>query len=66
MQREVWTWGSNNHGQLGIGNTNNQLQPVKVAIDKSFMAIAAGDYHSLANYRWRKKLKNSLRKLQIS
>ena len=36
------------YGQLGIGNTNNQLNPVQVAVGKKFVAIANGDYHSLA------------------
>jgi len=45
---ELWTWGSNTFGQLGIGDTNNQLQPVKVTMDKRFVAIAAGAIHSLA------------------
>ena len=48
VNNQLWTWGYNNDGQLGIGHTNNQLQPVKVPIDKSFVAIAAGGYHSLA------------------
>jgi alpha-tubulin suppressor-like RCC1 family protein len=26
----VWTWGLNSTGQLGLGNTTNQLSPVKV------------------------------------
>ena len=26
----IWTWGANNRGQLGIGNTDNQWSPVKV------------------------------------
>jgi alpha-tubulin suppressor-like RCC1 family protein len=27
----VWAWGNNDRGQLGIGNTDSQLSPVKVA-----------------------------------
>ena len=44
----LWTWGANGAGQLGIGNTNNQLNPVQVAVGKKFVALAAGSYHSLA------------------
>ena len=39
---------TNSHGQLGIGNKNDQLNPVQVAVGKKFVAIANGDYHSLA------------------
>eukprot|EP00434_Breviolum_minutum_P039719 symbB.v1.2.035281.t1/scaffold4712.1/size36010/3 len=41
VKNQLWTWGQNNHGQLGLGHTNRQLQPVQAA-------IAAGGYHSLA------------------
>ena len=44
----VWTWGDNEYGQLGIGNANNQVNPVKVAVGKSFVAIAAGCRHTVA------------------
>ncbi|MEK7216667.1 MAG: RCC1 repeat-containing protein, partial [Chloroflexota bacterium] len=27
----IWAWGYNNHGKLGIGNTNNQAAPVQVS-----------------------------------
>lgn len=26
----LWAWGSNYHGQLGVGDTNNRLSPAKV------------------------------------
>ena len=29
---EVWTWGNNNCGQLGLGTTTNQLKPTKTEI----------------------------------
>lgn len=51
----VWGWGGNTSGQLGDGtNTPEQLRPVRVARPKDlapgarFIAIAAGNYHSLA------------------
>jgi alpha-tubulin suppressor-like RCC1 family protein len=27
---EVYAWGSNGHGQLGLGDTNNRLTPTEV------------------------------------
>ncbi len=37
----VWTWGYNGYGQLGIGNTTNQLEPVKTTMS-DVIDIAAG------------------------
>jgi alpha-tubulin suppressor-like RCC1 family protein len=48
---ELYAWGRNNSGQLGIGNTNNQLTPVHVnrpAGVTAWAAIASGAYHALA------------------
>jgi alpha-tubulin suppressor-like RCC1 family protein len=28
----LWCWGSNNHGQLGIGSAADQLSPVAVSL----------------------------------
>ena len=49
----VWTWGANDKGQLGIGSTINQSNPVAVKKSSSeiltdIVAIAAGGQHSLA------------------
>ena len=48
---KVYSWGHNGHGQLGIGNTDNQSTPIEVNttnISSSITQISAGDYHSLA------------------
>lgn len=44
----VWAWGQNDYGQLGIGNTIEQLTPVRVDGLTNIVAVAAGDNHSLA------------------
>lgn len=44
---ELYTWGLNNYGQLGIGNTSSRNQPTKVNID-FVSSISFGGYHSFA------------------
>jgi len=51
----VWTWGDNRRGQLGIGKTQNSLTPVKVIGGEmeteyleNIVAISAGYWHCLA------------------
>ncbi|MEN6327872.1 MAG: fibronectin type III domain-containing protein [Syntrophomonas sp.] len=44
----VWAWGQNEYGQLGIGNNTEQLIPVKINGLSNIIAVAAGDNHSLA------------------
>ncbi|MDX8389046.1 MAG: DUF5011 domain-containing protein [Mariprofundaceae bacterium] len=49
----LWAWGRNDLGQLGIGNTVDQIYPVQI-VDGSgsaisgITAIAAGSFHALA------------------
>lgn len=45
---EVWSWGLNTSGQLGIGNTANQNRAVKAPALASIVSIAAGDRFSYA------------------
>lgn len=45
----VWAWGLNSSGQLGDGTTTNRNVPVQVtALTGPVIAIAAGEFHSLA------------------
>ena len=45
-QGDVWTWGSNTHGQLGDGSKVNRATPTKIAVTKA-VAVAGGHFHSL-------------------
>jgi alpha-tubulin suppressor-like RCC1 family protein len=44
----LWTWGTNNYGQLGDGTTTNRLSPVQIGTDSDWEAIGAGQYYSVA------------------
>ena len=44
----LWTWGRNQYGQLGIGNTTDQNAPVRVGADTNWVAVAGGNAHSVA------------------
>ena len=43
----LWCWGSNQYGQLGIGNTTNSNTPIKVNIDNAYQ-VSSGQYHTCA------------------
>ncbi|HEX3028454.1 MAG TPA: hypothetical protein VHT34_03930, partial [Clostridia bacterium] len=44
----VWSWGSNESGQLGDGTTKNKSKPVQVVGLKSVISVGAGAYSSFA------------------
>jgi len=44
---ELYVWGQNNYGQLGLGNDNIQESPVKVNLN-GVEKISAGAYHTFA------------------
>jgi len=44
----LWSWGYNSVGQLGNGNTTNQLNPVQIGTDANWSKVSAGYYHSFA------------------
>ena len=45
----VWAWGSNAHGRLGLGSAKDLYQaPQQITSLSDVVAIAAGRYHSLA------------------
>jgi len=45
---EVWSWGANAAGQLGLGNLRPAYKPERIELDTAVIAIASGDTHSLA------------------
>ena len=44
----LWAWGRNNNGQLGIGNTADQVYPQQVGEDTGWTGVACGFEHSVA------------------
>ncbi len=44
----IWTWGSDNHGQLGNGATDDHHTPIQISNLTGVIAVAGGDTHSLA------------------
>ncbi|CAG5119646.1 unnamed protein product [Candidula unifasciata] len=47
---DVWVWGCNEQGQLGLGDQLNRAQPtlVKLFVGRHVIKLAAGEKHSLA------------------
>ena len=52
QEGEVFSWGENDRGQLGIGNKTNQAGPVKVSglngFDKTIVSVVCGGWTSFA------------------
>ena len=44
----AWSWGNNEHGQLGDNTTTNKNTPVQVSDLSGVQAISGGGYHSMA------------------
>jgi len=40
----LWTWGSNNFGQLGLGNTTSYNSPKQVGALTTWLTVASGGY----------------------
>ena len=39
----LWAWGSNNHGSLGDGTTNDTNMPIQIGEDKNWSKLGAGN-----------------------
>jgi alpha-tubulin suppressor-like RCC1 family protein len=46
LENNVWTFGNNDHGQLGLGDTDNRSVPTQILGIKA-MAVSAGGCHSI-------------------
>ena len=45
----VWSWGQNNNGELGLGNTTEYSEPQQITdIKEKITDVKAGYYHSIA------------------
>jgi|GEM_PF-2980845 len=44
----LWSWGRNEHGQLGLGDTTDRNAPVRVSAETTWVAVAGGYAHSIA------------------
>lgn len=44
----IWTWGANQHGQLGTGTATNSLTPIQVPGISGVISLSAGAWDSLA------------------
>ncbi len=44
----LWAWGRNDYGQLGVGTTDNEPDPVQVGSDEDWVSVSTGDNHTLA------------------
>ncbi len=44
--RDLWCWGWNSKGQLGIGDNDYRFSPTKVALQNDPLEIALGYYHT--------------------
>ena len=44
----LWAWGSNEHGQLGLGDREERRSPTRVPGTERWAAVSAGDHHTIA------------------
>ncbi len=44
----LWTWGDNQYGKLGLGDTTNKNIPTQVGINNSWKYVSGGISHTLA------------------
>jgi len=47
-KNQVYSWGHNYYGQLGVGDKNNRFSPCLVAMAENVTQVSAGYFHSMA------------------
>lgn len=45
---ELYAWGRNVYGQLGVGDNTDRSSPTRVGTDSDWVSVKAGNYHSIA------------------
>lgn len=45
---DLWVWGSNSYGQLGMGTAGQKSSPSQIGTDSNWAFISAGNEHTLA------------------
>ena len=48
LDHSLWCWGTNFAGQLGDGTTTDSPRPVRIGLPRTFRAVAAGNYFTVA------------------
>ena len=48
VEGELFMWGSNEWGQLGLGDENDRTRPTRVGNDSDWKSVAMGAFHALA------------------
>ena len=44
----LWSWGRNNHGALGLGNTTSYSSPKQIGALTNWLSISCGSYHTVS------------------
>ncbi|MCL2438511.1 MAG: hypothetical protein FWC99_05440 [Coriobacteriia bacterium] len=45
---ELWSWGSNQNGQLGLGDLTSRNEPTRIGTDNNWVRVSAYGAHNLA------------------
>jgi alpha-tubulin suppressor-like RCC1 family protein len=62
----AWSWGRNQYGELGLGDTVDRSSPIQIGILTTWLSMAAGFYNSVALktdgslWSWGQNLRGSL------
>lgn len=53
-KRELYTWGDNCYGQLGLGRNHDQTSPQKVVFGEKISSVVCGESHTIIMTIWNK------------